>query len=438
MADKKNELLNVEIFEFDKKQPYYRLLGSKGILLRRALRQKNIVIDIFPERNGKKAHWVARGKNRVVCFWQTMSASTKSSRRITHNKQKTKIILYEADVKVPSGIMLKPQSFHQAMSWFDKLENKKAVVKPITGSGGRGITSAIESREGLKEAYASVASKTVVLEEHIDGNDHRILVLGGRVIAAMLRRPANVTGDGVKNIEQLVQEKNIERKKNPYNYKHLLEINDKAHEVLVRQGLSSTSVPKRGEKAFLQTVANIGAGGDGEDVTNDIHPDFITVAEKCSKAFDDIECMGVDLLVEDISRPASEQNYAVIEVNANCDIPIHHWPSKGQALDVASKVADYYFPDDVKDTSCSIRAEIRGKVKNVNYLRWLSREALLYGVNGYCRNVSDDTVELVAEGAHNSVDSLLSLCAKGTKKSLVKTVSFEPTSPSNFTTFRIL
>jgi D-alanine-D-alanine ligase-like ATP-grasp enzyme/acylphosphatase len=438
MADDKPGLLKVDHFEFDKSQPYYRLLGNNVILLRRALRQKNVVISFFPERNDKKAHWVARGTNKVIYFRHTMTASTLRFRGITNNKHRTKTILREAGVRVPSGVMLERESHEQAMSWFDELKSKKAVVKPIIGSGGEGITSAIQSRERFREAYASVASRKVVLEEHIDGDDHRILVLGGRVIAAMRRWPAHVTGDGEKNIEQLVQEKNTQRKKNPYDYRHLLEINAKAHEVLLTQGLTPESVPERGRKAFLQTVANIGAGGDGEDMTSLIHSDFISIAEKCAAAFDGIECMGVDLIAKDISRPAAEQSHAVIEINANCDIPIHHWPAKGQPLDVASKIADYYFPDDAKDSSRSIRAEIRGRVKNVGYLRWLSRQALLHGINGYCRNIGDDAVELVAEGANNAVESLLSLCASGPEKSRIRSVNFEPAPHDNFTTFRIL
>lgn len=263
-----DDMFCVEEFCFDKSQLYYRLLGRKGILLRRALRQKNIVVDIFPERGRKKTRWVARGKDKIIVFRNTMTTSTLKWRKVTNDKYKTKQFLYEAGVRVPEGIIIEPNKIIDALSWFDGLKNKKAVVKPVSGSGGRGITSSISTREQFERAYSSVTSNNVVLEEHIDGDDHRILVLGGRVIAAMRRWPAHVTGDGNKTIAQLVKIKNAVRKQNPYDHKYLLRLDDESIEYLKFQGYLPSSVLKSGENAYLQKVANIGAGGDGEDVTD--------------------------------------------------------------------------------------------------------------------------------------------------------------------------
>lgn len=428
----------VEEFYFDKSQLYYRLLGRKGILLRRALRQKNIVVDIFPERGRKKTRWVARGEDKVIVFRNTMTTSTLKWRRVTNDKYKTKQFLHEGGVRVPEGVIIEPNKIMDALSWFDGLKNKKAVVKPVSGSGGRGITSSISTREQFEKAYRSVTSTNVVLEEHIDGDDHRILVLGGRVIAAMRRWPAHVTGDGNKTITQLIKIKNAVRKQNPYDHKYLLRLDDESTEYLKFQGYLPSSVLKSGENAYLQKVANIGAGGDGEDVTDVIHPDFVAIAAKSSKVFNGIECLGVDLIAEDISKPASSQSYAVIELNANCDIPIHHWPSKGRSLDVASAIADYYFPNDKRDLSYGVNVEIKGKVQNVGYKKWLCQQALIYGVNGFCKDSEDGAVSAVFEGSKNSVESLLSLCADGTAMSIVDEICIERTSGSCFSSFSML
>lgn len=425
-------------FYFDKSQPYYKLLGRKGILLRRALRQKNVVVDIFPERGRKKVRWVARGADKVIVFRNTMTTSTFEWRGVTNDKFQTKKILNEYGVKVPSGVTLEPNNIQDALCWFDSLSNKKVVVKPVLGSGGRGVTSSITSREKFEEAYNSVATSKVVLEEHIEGDDHRILVLDGKVIAAMRRWPAHVIGDGNKSIANLVKDKNLIRKENPYDHKYLLKIDAIALEVLKSQGYSANTVLELGQIAYLRKVANIGAGGDGEDVTNKIHQDFIDVAVKSSKAFQGIECLGVDLIAEDITQPASVQNYAVIELNANCDIPIHHWPAKGDALDVASAIADHYFPNDKKDLSYAVKVEITGRVRNVGYQKWLCKQALIYGVNGYCKSSEGGAVEALFEGSKNSVDSLVSLCADGPEKSLVKNVVFEKVPASSYQSFSML
>lgn len=429
--------MSAKEFFFDTSQPYYKLLGSKGVMLRRALRQKNVVVDVC-SAEGKTHRWVARGKNKVIVFSRTMSPSTVKHRRATNNKSKTKEVLGAAGIKVPAGVVLESNSFDKAVAWFNSLESKKAVVKPIIGSGGRGITSSITSREQLERAYKKVSQGKVVLEEHIDGADHRILVLGGKVIAAMRRWPAHVTGDGIRTIKQLVDDKNEVRKKNPYNHKHLIKFSDSAIDLLEASGYTQNSVLDDGETAFLQSVANIGAGGDGEDVTDIIHPDFIAMAEQCSKVFSGVECVGVDLIADDISLPASRQKHAVIELNVNCDITIHHWPSKGKAWDVASAIADYYFPDDEREMAHAVKLIVEGRVKNVGYLKWVARQALFYGVNGYCKSVGKNAVEVVLEGSKSSTESMMSLCAIGSDKSLVRSVDAELVEPSGLSSFSVV
>lgn len=428
----------VESFKFDKQQFHYKILGNKGILLRRALRQKNIIVDVFPTKGRKKSRWSAKGKEKIIVFQNTMTMSTLKYRAITNDKFKTKEILEKAGVRVPAGIIIEPRNLEKAMMWFDNLTCKKVVVKPVLGSGGRGVTSSITSREEFKEAYSSVVTRKVVLEEHVDGDDHRILVLGGKVIAAMKRWPAHVTGDGNKTINELVKDKNFIRKQNPYDHKYLLKLDVVALETLKSQGYTADTVLKVGQIAYLKKVANIGAGGDGEDVTNKIHSDFINIAINSSKAFQGIECLGVDLIAEDIAKPAHDQNYAVIELNANCDIPIHHWPAKGEALDVASAIADYYFPNDKKDLSYAVKVEIKGRVRNVGYQKWLCKQALIYGVNGYCKISEVGTIQAVFEGSKNSVNSLISLCVDGSEKSLVKEVAFDVCVNNSYTSFSMV
>lgn len=424
-------------FYFDKSQPFYKLLGKKEILLRRALIQKNIKTDVFSDKTGSFPGWVAQGKDRTIIFKSTMPThSSFKAVKITRNKIKTKDLLEANGVRVPKGITLKSNDIEKASAWFDNLEKKKAVVKPISGSGGKGITSSITTKEALISALKSIDPASAVLEEHIDGHDHRILVAGGKVIAAMRRWPAHIVGDGNNTVKDLIEIKNVERSKNPYDGKYLLKLTPEIIARLQKMKITPDTVLPLNQRVDLQTIANIGAGGEGEDVTHIIHPDFVKIAQSSWDAFEDLDCCGVDLIAEDISKPASTQSYSVIEMNANCDIPIHHWPSIGEPLDVASVIADYYFPNDEKDIDHCVKVVVSGKVQKVNFRRWIARQAVVHGVNGYCKNVSSN-VEAVFQGSQTAIDSMIRLCSQGPEKAIVDKISYTESEEKPLPSFEI-
>lgn len=382
------------------------------------------MIEFFTDADGKPTRWAAQGKDKAIVFKSTMPAhSSLKAVKITKNKIKTKELLDTNDVRTPKGITLKSSEIEKAHAWFDTLVTKKAVVKPISGSGGKGITSSITNKEQLSQALESIHPSTAVLEEHIDGHDHRILVAGGNVIAAMRRWPAHIIGNGKSTVKELVDEKNKERAKNPYDGRYLLNLTPEIIARLQKINMTPDTILSVDQRVDLQTIANIGAGGEGEDVTSIIHPDFVEIARKSWEAFDNLECCGVDLIVEDISKPAASQSYSVIEMNANCDIPIHHWPTIGEPLDVAAAIADYYFPNDKKELDHCAKIIISGKVQKVNFRRWIAKQALIYGVTGYCKN-SSNNIEALFQGSKTAVDAVVRLCANGPEKALVEKITY--------------
>lgn len=427
-------------FIFNKSQFFYSLLGNKTALLKRALMQKNIKIEVHPENDCPPFfyRWVARGKSKAIVFRGTMPLNTTfKANKTIKNKERTKEIVSSQGIRVPSGILIDKSGLDKACDWFDTLDRKKVVVKPLFGYGGRGVVSNVTSKSDIEEEVSLSKSKQIVLEEHVDGDDHRVLVVGGKVVAAMKRWPANIIGNGFSTIEELVEEKNAARRKNPYDRNYLIVIDSDVSEKLSKSGLSPSSVLHEGQRCFLRDIANIGAGGEGEDVTNIIHEDFIAVAVKCQSAFDGLEVCGVDIIAEDISKPIGSQAYAVIELNADCDIPIHHWPTIGSPLDVASKIADYYFPDDKKDLGYAVNLTVEGVVQKVGFRNWLSKQAITHGVTGYCKNNHDGSVFSFLEGSQCSVESVISLCANGPVKADVESVYFEMTEPRFFQGFMV-
>ncbi len=433
--------LKAKVFNFDKSQIFYKKLGGKQALLQRALMQKNIKIDIYPEEGEKSAYlrrWVAKGKNKAIVFRGTMPSSTSlKANEISKNKTETKSLLHSFGLRVPKGIVVSRSEFDNALQWFDSIDRKKVVVKPIYGSGGNGVFSNITEKSCLESIIKEMGEREFIVEEHIEGDDHRILVVGGKFVAAMRRWPANVIGDGFSTIDDLVKKKNAIRAQNPYDSRYPIKVTCDVERRLGNIGLTPDSVIEKGRRVFLQTIANIGVGGEGEDVTDIIHQEFVDEVEKCCEAFPDLECFGVDLIAEDISKPPSVQDYSIIEVNANCDIPIHHWPTLGQPLDVAAVIADHYFPDEEKDISYAVEVVVGGEVQGVGFRKWLSRQAVIHGLTGYCMNGNDEDLLALFEGSKYSVDSLISLCGKGPRKSNVETIEFKEIPSEGRTTFMI-
>lgn len=437
MKDKNK--IYVEEFQFDLRQPFCHLLGRKATLLRRAMRQKNICVDLLPRAEGAKQRWLAKGSDKAILFASTKPLhSTAHASELTANKETCKYELQQQGVRVPGGIVLNSSNLDEARTWFRSLASRKAVVKPLVGSGGFGVTPSISNEQDLITAMRSIKSNTVILEEHIEGGDYRLLVVGGKVAAGMRRWPAHVIGDGMSTVRQLIDQKNAMREKNPYDGRYPVRITSSTLELLATTGLTADSVAPKGRLITLQKVANIGAGGEGEDVTALIHPDFTAIARRSWETFSDLECCGVDLIAEDISKPADQQDWAVIEMNADCDIPIHHWPAIGPSLNVAACIADYYFPNDPIETDYCVKVIITGDVQRVNYRRWLSRLALTHGVNGSCKNKPDGSVEAIFEGSTNAANALIRLCARGPAAASVEGVAFYQIPPRGFKLFEIL
>lgn len=428
----------VDTFCFDLDQKHTRPLGVNSTILKRSLWLRNIKIDSWRNEKGQ-AVWVAQGAHESLRFVRCVPSLTSTkTKRIVDNKVETKNTLTKAKVKVPAGICLFPNEREKAVKFFKSI-NSTMVVKPRNGSGGRGITAGINNEaEMLKALQLIDVKKQAIIEEYIPGHDHRILVIGGHVAAVQIRHPAFVMGDGSSTVAELIETKNKDRLKNPYNGKYLLSINDESESILKSHGLSRDSILAKGEKVQLRTVANIGAGGDSEDVTGKIHPDFVEIARKCWKAFGDLYYCGVDLITEDISKSIEEQSYAVVEVNVNCDISIHHFPTIGQPLNVANSLAEYLFPNEPVFELEACEILVKGEIQKVGFLNWLQRQAMLLGIMGYCQNVGKNKVRIVAEGSPAAVNEMKRLSAVGPTNSKPLAQTFNKVKVGDLTSFNIV
>jgi cyanophycin synthetase len=221
------------------------------------------------------------------------------------------------------------------------------VTKPYNGNHGRGITIDISSDDEIREGFAAARehSRSVIVETYIAGDDHRLLVVNGELIAATRRTPGHVVGDGVHDIADLVDIVNADPRRGVGHEKVLtrLELDAQADLMLERVGYNHFSVPKAGEVVYLRSTANLSTGGTATDVTDVIHPDNRDMAVRAVRAIG-LDVGGVDFISPNIAESYKLAGGAICEVNAAPGFRMHVAPSEGTPRDAAGPVIDMLFP----------------------------------------------------------------------------------------------
>jgi cyanophycin synthetase len=260
------------------------------------------------------------------------------------DKDLTKALLSAAGVPVPEGEVVR--SADGAVEAARNL-GFPVVTKPLDGNHGRGVSIRLQTEEEVRRGFetAAMISRRVVVERFLQGRDHRILVVGGEVVAVAERVPAHVLGDGIHNIAGLVEEANCDprRGEGHENVMTRIVVDDAVRTVLAREGLSPESIPHRGRVVWLRDTANLSTGGTAIDRTDEIHPENALMARRAALAVG-LDVAGIDFLAADIRVPARETGGGVVEVNAAPGFRMHLQPSEGRPRDIARPVIDMLFP----------------------------------------------------------------------------------------------
>ena len=185
----------------------------------------------------------------------------------------------------------------------------------------------------------------MIVESYIEGYDHRLLVIDGKLVAAAKREPGHVVGDGEHTIEQLVDIVNEDPRRGVGHEKVLtrLEFDHQAERLLKKFGYDRDTVPAKDEVVYLRSTANLSTGGTAIDVTDIIHPDNREMAIRAINAIG-LDIGGVDFLTRDIALSYREAGGAICEVNAGPGFRMHVAPSEGTPRDVGGAVVDMLFP----------------------------------------------------------------------------------------------
>ena len=261
---------------------------------------------------------------------------------IAQDKDLTKMLLSTIGVPVPEGRPV--DTADEAWKVAQEI-GLPVVVKPRQGNQGRGVSVGLRTQEAVKLGF-EIAEKQgdVMVERHIEGKDFRMLVIGGRLIAAARREPPQVTGDGTRTIAELVDIVNQDPRRGEDHATSLskMRLDAIGIEMLNEQGLAPSSIPAKGQIVLLRRNANLSTGGSAVDITDTVHPD---VADRAIEAATMIglDVAGIDIVASRIDQPLEVTRGAIVEVNAAPGLRMHIEPSEGTPRPVGEAIINSAF-----------------------------------------------------------------------------------------------
>jgi cyanophycin synthetase len=263
---------------------------------------------------------------------------------LASDKEETNKILATLGLPVPKQELV--QSELQAVRAARRI-GYPVVMKPYNGNHGRGISIRLTTEAEVAHGFAVARehSRSVIVESFLEGDDHRLLVVNGELVAATRRTPGHVAGDGVHTVAQLVDIVNQDPRRGVGHEKVLtrLELDAQAQKMMERAGVTADTVPAVGQVVYLRSTANLSTGGTATDVTDVIHPDNREMAERAVRAVG-LDVGGVDFLSTDITESYRKIGGGICEVNAAPGFRMHVAPSEGTPRDAAGPVIDMLFP----------------------------------------------------------------------------------------------
>lgn len=319
----------------------YRLGPSTAAIVAAARRRRIPVLRLTPTRGLIQLGYGVYQKRIQASETSTTSAIAVDT---CQDKALTNQLLRVVGVPVPDGRTI--ASVDEAWGAAQDV-GLPVVVKPVDGHQGKGVSVNLSSEAEVRAAYA-IAERhgTVLVERYISGDDYRLLVVGGRLVAAARRDPAHVVGDGERSVAELVAEVNQDPRRRAGHSSVLtrIRLDEAARLVLAQQGLTEASVPEPGRRVLLRSNSNLSTGGTAVDVTDSVHPANAKVAELAAQILA-LDVAGIDMLCRNITRPLAEQGGAIVEVNAAPGLRMHLAPAEGRPRDVGGPIVAMLYPE---------------------------------------------------------------------------------------------
>lgn len=399
-------------------------------------------------------------KERTHTFYKARGDKVKGQAfSIGSNKYETKHWLAKHGIPVAKGEKFsKDVSNDQIVKYAEKI-GFPVVLKPVVGAQGKGVVANIRNHEYLYKALTYVRETlnypNVILEQYVEGKEYRIYVIEDEVIAVINRIPANVIGDGIHSIKELIENKNKKRKKNPRLYSCLIKVDFEVKNILNELGYTLDYIPKKDQQIFLREKSNISTGGDSIEVTNNFPSEIKQIAVDSLKSIENFPHGGVDIIYN-ANKPLDE-SAVVLELSPTPQIGSLVFPMQGQGRDIPAAILNFYFPEtknkEIKNSQLYFNMDsvlrplisgsakevivkpapsfkmkskkfvVQGKVQGVGFRKWIQKKALEYELNGFVNNLIDGAVEIVVAGKDEDINNFKKLCMYGPKSAEVSQIN---------------
>jgi len=340
------------------------------------------------------------------------------------DKGATKELLTRAGIRVPGGITVKAGDHDAVRAFLSASKADRFVVKPVDSSLAEGVLLSLTADEVMQEVRRSRRDRLIV-EEYITGTELRVSVVGDQVVAAFIRHPANVTGDGVHTIEELAALKTARRLKHP-GASAGIELDEDKLRFLESAGRKVSDIPAAGEKVVLSRYRNGVHGADFETATQLLNDSLKRICVAAAKVMG-LAVTGIDLVISD--NPATPGSF-ILELNERPNQTLHTFPTMGESagMSLADAMIDFYFPESkhaprhgnaVFDSRAIVDAMQSTAAEEIalprlspewQHLRIGFRSSrIAAGVNSHLRLAGGVTLEAVtADGSRHLLDILLS------------------------------
>jgi len=304
--------------------PYARIIAEEA--LRRGIR-----VEVTDAESGELR--LSVGGRTVTTLESLSEFTTAVAMSRCDDKRVTRRFMARAGVRVARGAQVTEDDAGAAAALLDEVGS--VVVKPARGEQGRGITVGVRDSAGLERAVAFAAQfcPDVLVEELVEGDDLRVIVIDRHVVAAAVRRPAEIVGDGRHTVADLVASTS-RRRERATDGESRIPMDDLTAEVVAEAGYGMDDVPPNGERIRVRRTANLHTGGTIEDVTPRLHPEIAAAALRAAEALG-IPVTGLDFLVPDVEGP----DYVFIEANERPGLANH------EPQPVVERFVDLLFPE---------------------------------------------------------------------------------------------
>ncbi|WP_296816672.1 N-acetylglutaminylglutamine synthetase [Brevundimonas sp.] len=301
--------------------PYARIIVNEA-------RRRGIFAEVTDAEGG--FFRLTHGGRSVHCRESLSELTSGVAVSICDDKAVTRRMVQRAGVRVPEQITAgDPEQLAAFVA-----RHGSVVVKPARGEQGRGVAVGLDTLEEVEEAvaYARRFSDRVLVEEQVTGEDLRLIVIDYQLVAAAVRRPARVIGDGVTAIRGLIEHQS-RRRQAATGGESSIPLDAETERCVARAGYSLDDVAPEGVEIAVRKAANLHTGGTIHDVTADVHPVLVEAAVTAARAIE-IPVTGIDFMVTSPSEP----DYAFIEANERPGLANH------EPQPTAERFVDLLFP----------------------------------------------------------------------------------------------